>query len=272
MSILQSLSGVGGRKASKVPTRFHRRGSLGGSLGSACGHVTVIDSPVDAFSVNYRLDERRWCSSCVDRRDRRGSRGDQSCALYQAGSYRSCEGAKAAADQVELQRPRPIVLATFSYSFKQNQNAADDRFHEFCLENIGGSPAFDVEVSSIEVPDASNRLITESLSHLAAGSTHSCKHSLENGQGVLGVLAPAKTFANDLVLFFDREKGGTLTERIDKRHQIHFTLSYRALDRSRFKQQYAFIVFFPRLRAWIEPVGSLLENSTRESEYLQGTA
>jgi hypothetical protein len=178
----------------------------------------------------------------------------------------AAKAAKAAADQVELQRPRPIVLLTFSYSLKQNRNTEEERFREFRLENVGNSPAFDVEVSSIEVPDATNRLNTEKLSHLLVSGTFACKHRLEKSQGVLAVLQPAETFANDLAAFFNKHSEGTLAERIDKRHQIEFTLSYRALDRRHFEQRYAFVVFFPKQRAWIEPMGSLLENSARESE------
>lgn len=179
--------------------------------------------------------------------------------------HEAAKAAKAAADQVELQRPRPIVLVTFSYSFKHNRSA-EDRFREFLIENIGDSPAFDVEMSSMEVPDATNRLITEGVSHLSAGSAHTCKHRLEKSQGVLAVLATAETFANDLVTYFDSHGVGTMTERIDKRHQIQFGLSYRALDGRHFEQRYAFVVLFSRQRAWIEPVGSLLQNYASESE------
>jgi len=175
----------------------------------------------------------------------------------------AAKSSKAAADQVELQRPRPIVLATFSHSFKEHQTD-DNPMREFHLENLGDSPAFDVEVSSMEVPDARNRLTTEALSHLKSGASHACKHRLEAPQSVLTVLRPAETFANELVSFFNASSTGTLTERIDKRCQIQFTLSYRALDERRFVQRYAFIVFFPKLRAWVEPVGSLLENAAME--------
>jgi hypothetical protein len=175
--------------------------------------------------------------------------------------YEAAKAAKAAADQVELQRPRPVVLLTFSYSFKHNRNTDEERFREFHLENIGNSPAFDVEVSSIEVPDATDRLTTEQLSHLLVSRTHACKHRLDKSQGVLGVLQPAETFANALAAYFNQHSEGTLAERIEKRHQIEFTLSYRALDRRRFEQRYAFLVFFPKQRVWIEPMGSLLESS-----------
>ena len=82
-------------------------------------------------------------------------------ARYAKGAVaEAARSAKAAADQVDLARSRPIVLVTFSYSGK-DQTQKVDRTREFRLENIGNSPAFDVHVSPIGVPDASHRLITE---------------------------------------------------------------------------------------------------------------
>jgi hypothetical protein len=43
------------------------------------------------------------------------------------------------------------------------------------------------------------------------------------------------------------------------RHEIPFTLSYRALDARQFRQPYVFVVYWLTMTAWVEPVGSLLE-------------
>ena len=180
--------------------------------------------------------------------------------------HEAAKAAKSSADQVELQRPRPIVLMTFLYSFKPGQR---NDIHQFQLENIGDSPAFDVIVSRMETPDSASQLSTGGVSHLLAGAVHSCKHRLEDDAGavggVLAVLSPAESFAVRLAAYFDKHSAGTLPERIDVRNEIGFTLSYRALDRRLFEQRYSFVVRFSRQQAWIEPVGSLLENSVKES-------
>jgi len=176
----------------------------------------------------------------------------------------TAKAAKAAADQVELQRPRPILMVTFSYSLKRNQTD-EDRFKKFRLQNIGDSPAFDVKVSPIELPDGSECLKTEEISHLLGGQIHACKHQLQNNRGGLAILQPAETFASALADYFDRKSGGALDERINKGHRIYFEVSYHALDKRHFSQRYAFIVYFLKLRVWVEPVQSLLENSSLAS-------
>jgi hypothetical protein len=173
----------------------------------------------------------------------------------------AAKSAKSAAEQVELQRPRPVVLATFSFNLQRDGRP---RICEFQLENIGGSPAFDVEISPMEVPDKSARLTTEKLSHLKPGDTWPCRHRLEPNRGVLAVLEPVETFANELASFFNKNTAGTFTERLEAQHQIQFTLFYRALDKRRSEQRYAFIVSFIQQRVWIAPVGSLLDNVARD--------
>jgi hypothetical protein len=64
----------------------------------------------------------------------------------------AAKAAKSASDQVELQRPNPIVVASFSYSFSDLRRETDAHDEEFQLQNIGESAAFDVEVSMIEAP------------------------------------------------------------------------------------------------------------------------
>ena len=144
----------------------------------------------------------------------------------------AARAANAAAAQVKLQRPHPIVVATFSRSLKEN-NAEQTK--EFQLENIGDSPAFDVEVSTMEVPlsdgQESSRLKTETLPYLLPRTPTMCVHQVEPPRGVLSVIGRAGHFADDLVKFFDRQgqKEG-LQSALNERRQIEFTLSYRGLD------------------------------------------
>jgi hypothetical protein len=60
--------------------------------------------------------------------------------------------ATAAADQVELQRPRPIVIVSFQQYFGPNPGNPILNDTDFHLQNIGDSPAFDVVVSTLKVP------------------------------------------------------------------------------------------------------------------------
>lgn len=182
----------------------------------------------------------------------------------------AAKAATAAADQVELQRPRPIVVATFSRSVSDNKTGPDNDDQEFRLANIGDSPAFDVEVSPLETPGelpyakAASRLITEGFTYLLPKSMPAyCTHQLEPDRGAGTLIAEkirgaAGSFAMDAVRFFDGQHK-TEMRSPDHRYEIPFVLSYRALDGRRFRQPYVFVVYFLQLRAWIEPVGSLLE-------------
>ena len=172
----------------------------------------------------------------------------------------TAKAAKAAADQVELQRPRPILLLTYSRSFKQSP-PEEERLREFHLRNIGDSPAFDAEVGSLEMPDGSKVLTTDGLSYLSPTAVHSCRHRLEGEQGAIGILSPSETFADGLYDYFNKRSSGTLDESVQKRHEIQFTLSYRAIDKRHFQQRHAFVARFIKQRVWIEPLGSLLENT-----------
>jgi hypothetical protein len=189
-------------------------------------------------------------------------------ALYtKRSASEAAKAAKAAADQVELQRPMPIVVATFSHSLSDNKGDTDDDDKEFQLANIGDSPAFDVEVSPLETPGelpylgAASRLSTERLSYLLPASIPArCTHRLEPDHGaiVLTIKGMAGTFATDAARLFD-ERSKAEIRSPDLRYEIQFELSYRALDGRRFRQPYVFVLYFQVLRAWIEPVGSLLK-------------
>jgi hypothetical protein len=177
--------------------------------------------------------------------------------------HEATKAANAAAEQVKLQSPHPIVVATFSYSLSESTHNRAVRAEDFQLENIGDSPAFDVEVSTMEVPlsdGGSSRLETKRLSYLLPRSPTMCVHHLEPARGVLQVLGGAGRFAVLLVTFFDEKaKIEGSKSGLNRRYQIEFAVSYRGLDKTQFKQLYAFVVFPGGQRIWIEPTGSLLE-------------
>jgi hypothetical protein len=133
------------------------------------------------------------------------------------------------------------------------QNDAD-----FKLQNIGDSAAFDVDVSSLEVPKS--RLETERIPYLLPGSPVSCIHRLSPPRGRSGLMAKAALFLEDAKPFFDGQSEGG-GQSSDVRRRIEFAISYRSLDGRRFEQPYALVVFFPQQEAWVEPAVSLLEAS-----------
>jgi hypothetical protein len=178
----------------------------------------------------------------------------------------AAQAAKAAADQVELQRPRPIVVASFAYSFSENKGnmAADDK--EFHLENIGNSPAFDLELSVLETPGTlaelgeASQLETEKLPYLVPGIPPAiCSHTLKPHRGVLS-LRHAAGFVHDAVEFFKQQSKADASSRSpDSRYEIRFSIAYSSLDARRFTQPYRLVIYFVLSKAWIEPIGSLLE-------------
>ena len=72
-------------------------------------------------------------------------------------------------------------------------------------------------------------------------------------------MACAALFANDAKDFFNEQSKAQTTRSPDHRYEARFSISYRALDGRQFRQEYGFVVQFTQLRAWIEPVGSLIE-------------
>lgn len=181
----------------------------------------------------------------------------------------AAKAARAAADQVELQRPRPIVIAAFLRSLSETKvPGASDTYIR--LRNIGDSPAFDVLVSPLETPgvvpglDSVSRLETERVLWLAPGiDPVPCVHRVIPDRGPLSGMRNAAGFVDDAKTFFDMQSRDTSSRSGDHRYEIKFAVSYRSLDGRRFEQCHLFVVHFTRLSAWVEPVGSLLEAAVR---------
>jgi hypothetical protein len=178
----------------------------------------------------------------------------------------SADQATASAEQVRLQRPRPIVVITFSYSFNEYKgNVATDN-NEFWIQNIGDSPAFDVEVSPLETPGivASlgevSRLETMGIAYLVQGvAPIPCEHTLKPSRGALGIRRAAG-FVHDAKEFFNQQSIKDEASRTkDYTYEIKFSVSYRSLEGRRFTQDYRLVIYFVLSNAWVELVGSLLE-------------
>jgi len=179
----------------------------------------------------------------------------------------AAKAAESAADQVDLQRPRPIVVVHFSRSLSENPPTMARLDPVFQLENIGDSPAFDVELSPMELsrPATACCKKTSPVDFLVPRARLSCAHSMEPPQGVLRALGPAATFVQELANHFNEQSKSEASWNPDHRYEMEFSLSYRGLDGRRFRQPYALVVYFPRLQAWVEPVGSLLEPASEQS-------
>lgn len=188
-------------------------------------------------------------------------------ALFTKQSAReAARAATAAAEQVDLSRPRPLVVATFGSYWGSLGRTPNDA--SFTLENIGDSPAFDVDVSPIRTPGVVLSIgrpsvsTAEPIRYLLPRLTLSCTHKLEGeGHGVLQVLSPMNTFLDHAKEYFYHVRDVEAGRNRAYQYEIGFTLSYSALDRRRLVQQYVFVVHLTRQLAWVEPVGSLLESS-----------
>ena len=173
--------------------------------------------------------------------------------------------AQAAAEQVELQRPRPILVASYSQSLKTDGGPAQGI--PFTLRNIGDSPAFDIETGPIETPGelphlgAASRLEMDRIPYLLAETSTQCNHRLLPPRGVRGVLQGLTQFTEDAARFFS-EDATRFSKASGHRSQIGFALYYRALDGRRFSQRYVFMVDFTSLQASVEPIDSLLSSSS----------
>lgn len=172
--------------------------------------------------------------------------------------------ANAAADQVSQQRPRPIVVVFFEHCFYDQRGTTAPHDSDFYLQNIGNSPAFDVTVSALQVPgrlpyldNAPSQLETRKLPFVTPGTQRAaCEHELSPPRGGMSVKG-AGGFVEDATRFFN-EKSKT-SGHSEMRNEIPFILSYRALDGRQFRQPYVFVVYWPRVTAWVKPVGSLLD-------------
>jgi integrase-like protein len=146
----------------------------------------------------------------------RASRRYRSAVYTKRSAEASANVARAAAAQVELQRPRPLVLATFQHSFSQSGKTPLDRSFQF--QNIGDSPAFDINVSPIETPGivsalGPSRLATETIRYLVPDKpSGGCIHRLEPTGGALRSLeayeaADSGLLSPDLAAGIRRVKG-----------------------------------------------------------------
>ncbi len=182
----------------------------------------------------------------------------------------AAKAAIAAAEQVRLSRPRPIVVASFESYWGSGGRIPNDISVK--LENIGDSPAFDIDVGPMTTPGVvpslggPSNLKTDRIRYIPAHETRFGNHNLEGlAPGPLSALKPVGLFLDHAKEYFDQLGRAKATAKPDHRYEIEFTISYSALDGRRFEQRYIFVVHFPMLSAWIEPVGSLLEAKTIKS-------
>jgi hypothetical protein len=186
-------------------------------------------------------------------------------AIYtKQAAHEARNAAKAAADQVELQRPRPIVIVFFERCFSDNKGNTAPNDTDFHLQNIGDSPAFDVVVSTLRVPgklpylgDEPSQLETRNFAFVTPGTQRViCAHQLSPPRGGMSTKGAAG-FVDDATRFFNEKNKSAHPSEM--RHEIPFALSYRALDGRQFRQAYVFVIYWLTMTAWVEPVGSLLE-------------
>jgi len=164
---------------------------------------------------------------------------------------------KAAWEQLELQRPRPVVIIEGKWNLDNYTGEPDG----FLFRNLGSSPAFEVTVSGIEGPRLPSvgypeYLTTERIDALAetpARATHN-RWAPRNNPVPL---------TNRAVLHFVQNAAAALPSKKDT---LEFFLTYSALDKSRIETP-CLIRFHVGLNGWAEvvPVVNWLGKKSKET-------
>ena len=137
---------------------------------------------------------------------------------------------KAALEQIELLRPRPVVVIEGRWNLEAETDASD----VFLLQNVGSSAAFDIQITEIEGPVIRSHgyretLVTDRIFVIAEKSeVRTVHHRLMPGNQIDERAAAA--FMNSAGLSF----GATNDDPDSLRPVLEFKVSYAALDGRRF--------------------------------------
>jgi hypothetical protein len=173
-----------------------------------------------------------------------------------AAAVAAWRAARAASSQVELQRPRPVVIVEGNWNV---ENALNVEPRGFLLRNVGSSPAFDVEVSGIEGPFLQQVQYRERL-------TTDRIFVLTEGKGPLEAAhhrhVPGDVLDHQAALKFVQNASQTFPPQGD--HKMEFFVGYSALDGRRFRTEclICFNLGFPNSRAEVVPASSWLGKET----------
>ena len=174
-------------------------------------------------------------------------------AWFNRQSARASElAAKAAAESVELQRPRPIISLLCDFNANDGQPIPN-----FFVQNIGNSPAFDISISSMSVRgplDNDFSISTTLVPVLGPNSTASQYFHFDNE-------ADNPNDCNALVLFSKlvlSTKADNPIPQPKPKALVPFTISYFAIDGRRFNYEYEYAIYPITGRSIVRPKRSLL--------------
>jgi hypothetical protein len=176
---------------------------------------------------------------------------------YRATKAAETQG-KAAWEQVELQRPRPVITVEGIWNLEKTTGEPDG----FVLRNLGSSPAFDIQISNIEGPllpsvKYQELLTTERIYAIAEKSDPvRANHYRHAAVNVLSNQAALKFFQNAGQTFPLQDDDGNVLN-----HKLNFFVEYSALDGKRRFRTECLICFnlgFPDPRAQIIPASDWL--------------
>ena len=170
-------------------------------------------------------------------------------------AWSAWKAARAAQQQVKLQRPRPVIIV------EGNWGLEDSSGENFVLRNIGSSPAFDIELSPIEGPVLkqvryAERLVTDRMSVLAE----------KQGQVASQCrCAPGNTLRDQAAFNFVQAAGPAFSQTDEEGnptlvHEIKFFVSYSTLDGRQIRTECAihFNLGVGNLRAQVVPASGWL--------------
>jgi hypothetical protein len=137
---------------------------------------------------------------------------------------------KAALEQIDLLRPRPVIVLEGRWNLEADTGVPD----AFLVQNVGSSPAFDIQITQIEGPVVRphgyrEHLVTNRIFAIAEKSeVRAVHHRLLPGNQIDDRAAFA--FMNSAGLSF----GATGDDPDSLRPALEFKVSYAALDGRRF--------------------------------------
>ncbi len=174
-------------------------------------------------------------------------------ALWAANESR--KSAKAALHQVKLQRPRPLIVIDWRWDVNDSDRLVPQAL---LLSNIGDSPAFDIEISDLQIQTANNEshvLQTAPIRFIIPDREAYCSHDLRGNSGVHNFQQPLSYFVRKAKDTFISSRPVTDPRLVEPYYDsLLFRLDYRAADGHKLTCECA--LRFSLVAVWVEPVSS----------------
>ena len=175
----------------------------------------------------------------------------------QRAANAAANSAKSAEEQIELQRPLPLIIVQWQWD--PNLPKGQVQSKAFALRNIGNSPAFDVRISDLQFTGSIWILETDVAHYITPNGIFNCHHKLSGADQS----APALTMIDPLPYFVRGARGilssgKSLAADSPFHATISFGLSYSAADGRKLNCECALRFNLVRGTTWVGPMSSWL--------------